>query len=131
MPTRAMASRARATLSLLQAADGGSRDMTPETRRSVALVLDYIRNGEFARAHETVDQLKAADADNPQFISLEAAVFAAEGDMGTARVPAGDGQQLDPSMAEIANNLNLVDARMGNLDAVEKRLRDAVGQSRR
>ena len=57
-----MAARARTTLSLLQAADAGSRDLTPETRRSVALVLDYIRNGEFASAHETVDQLKAADA---------------------------------------------------------------------
>ena len=121
-----MATRARATLGLLQAADGGSRDMTPETRRSVALVLDYIRNGEFARAHETVDQLKAADADNPQFISLEAAVFAAEGNMGTARSRLETASQLDPSMAEIANNLNMVDARMGNLDAVEKRLRDAV-----
>jgi cellulose synthase operon protein C len=125
-PNRAMATRARATLGLLQAADGGSRDMTPETRRSVALVLDYIRNGEFARAHETVGQLKAADADNPQFISLEAAVFAAEGDMGTARSRLETASQLDPSMSEIANNLNLVDARMGNLDAVEKRLRDAV-----
>jgi len=121
-----MATRARTTLSLLQAADAGSRDMTPETRRSVALVLDYIRNGEFARAHETVNQLKAAEPDNAQFISLEGAVFAAEGDMGTARSRLQTASSLDPSIGEIANNLNLVDARMGNLDAVEKRLRDAV-----
>jgi putative PEP-CTERM system TPR-repeat lipoprotein len=125
-PNRAMAARAKSTLSLLQAADAGSRDMSPETRRSVALVLDYIRNGEFAKAHETVDQLKAADADNPQFISLEAAIFAAEGDMGTAKSRLQAASALDPSMSEIANNLNIVDARMGNLDAVEKRLRDTV-----
>ena len=83
-----MATRARATLSLLQAADAGSRDMTPETRRSVALVLDYIRNGEFARAHETVDQLKAADADNPQFISLEAGDLRGRGRHGYRPFPA-------------------------------------------
>jgi putative PEP-CTERM system TPR-repeat lipoprotein len=128
-PNRAMAARARSTLSLLQAADAGSRDMPPETRRSVALVLDYIRNGEFAKAHETVDSLKQADADNPQLISLEAAIFAAEGDMGTAKSRLQAASALDPSMSEIANNLNLVDARMGNLDAVEKRLRDAVSAS--
>lgn len=125
-PNRAMAARAKSTLSLLQAADAGSRDMPPETRRSVALVLDYIRNGEFAKAHETVDQLKAADADNPQLISLEAAIFAAEGDMGTAKSRLQAASEIDPSMSEIANNLNIVDARMGNLDAVEKRLRDTV-----
>lgn len=125
-PNRPMAARAKSTLGLLQASDAGSRDMPPETRRSVALVLDYIRNGEFAKAHETVDQLKTADADNPQLISLEATIFAAEGDMGTAKSRLQAASALDPSMSEIANNLNLVDARMGNLDAVEKRLRDAV-----
>jgi cellulose synthase operon protein C len=125
-PNRAMAVRARMILSLLQAADSRSRDLPPETRRSVALVLDYIRNGEFARAHETVDQLKTADSDNPQFISLEAAIFAAEGDMGTARSRLETASQLDPSITEIANSLNIVDARMGNLDVVEKRLRDAA-----
>jgi putative PEP-CTERM system TPR-repeat lipoprotein len=46
--------------------------------------------------------------------------------MGTARSRLETASRLDPSIAEIANNLNLVDARMGNLDAVEKRLRDAV-----
>jgi putative PEP-CTERM system TPR-repeat lipoprotein len=46
--------------------------------------------------------------------------------MGTAKSRLQAASALDPSMSEIANNLNIVDARMGNLDAVEKRLRDTV-----
>ncbi|WP_158047025.1 XrtA/PEP-CTERM system TPR-repeat protein PrsT [Skermanella pratensis] len=121
---RQAALRARSTLGLLQAAGDQSHDLSPEERQQAALVLDYIRNGEFRRAHEAVAAMRQGDPDNPMLASLEAAVFMAEGDLGAARSKLEAARQMDPEMAELIGNLNAVDVRMGNLEAVEKRLRD-------
>ncbi|EWY41487.1 hypothetical protein N825_27380 [Skermanella stibiiresistens SB22] len=128
---RQVASRARSVLSLLTAANDTSQEMPPETRQAVVVVLDYIRNAEFQRAHEAVAKLQKADPDNPLLVSLDASIFMAEGDLGTARSKLETARAMDPAMAEIVGNLNAVDVRMGNLEAVEKRLRDAVSANPR
>ena len=121
---RQTALRARSTLGLLQAAGDQSQDLPPEKRQQAALVLDYIRNGEFRRAHEAVAAMRQGEPDNPLLASLDAAVYMAEGDLGAARSKLEDARRMDPEMAELIGNLNAVDVRMGNLEAVEKRLRD-------
>jgi putative PEP-CTERM system TPR-repeat lipoprotein len=125
------AAAARGALALLGMAGNGNAvespgGLTPEIRRTALLVLEYVRNGEFDRARTTVEQLRAADPNDPVLINLEAGVYMAQGDLPTARSRLEEARRIDPTVAAVLDNLNAVDTRLGNLGAVEQRLRDVA-----
>jgi putative PEP-CTERM system TPR-repeat lipoprotein len=94
--------------------------------RRILLVLDYLRTRDFDAALEEVERLKSQHPDNPVVLNIEGGVHVARGDEETARQRFEEALAINPDFLSALSNLDRLDLRAGNPEAVENRMRDRL-----
>lgn len=102
---------------------GSDGSIPDEATRALLLILDDMRNARLDSARDRAEALAAARPEDAGIKNLLGAVHMARNENDAAQAEFEAALSIDPNLQGAIDNLNRVDARQGQLDSVEIRLR--------